>query len=167
MRASSSTAARRPHWPIANPTRSDWGRKQLSAYLGDDESCWADHDATILLEEKGWKGEILVDQGSSDQFLDLLRPEALAEACGKMMPGFGEQMRRASLDAGVPTAILSRQTAGILDKSLVVTLPGKPGSIRVCLDAIFPAIPYCIDLIGGAYLEGDPDVVQVFRPKAK
>ncbi|MEQ5871015.1 S-formylglutathione hydrolase [Sagittula sp. NFXS13] len=65
--------------PIANPTQSDWGRKQLSAYLGDDESAWADHDATLLLEDKGWKGDILVDQGQADQFLDLLKPDALAE----------------------------------------------------------------------------------------
>lgn len=91
-------------------------------------------------------------------------PEALAEVCGKMLPGFGEQMRAASLQAGVPTAILSRQTAGIVEKSLVVTLPGKPASIRVCLDAIFPAIPYCIDLIGGPRLEGNSAKVHVFRP---
>ena len=83
------------------------------------------------------------------------------------MPGFGEAMRAASLAAGVPTAILSRQTAAILDQSLVVTLPGKPAAVRVCLDAVFPAIPYCIDLIGGAYLEGNPDVVKVFRPQPK
>ena len=91
-------------------------------------------------------------------------PEALEQACEKLLPGFGERMRAASLDVGVPTAILSRQTAGIADKSLVVTMPGKPGSIRVCLDAIMPAIPYCIDLLGGPYLEGNPDKVKVFRP---
>ena len=85
----------------------------------------------------------------------------------KELRGFGELMRRASLDVGVPTAILSRQTAGVVGTSLVVNLPGKPGSIRVCLDAIFPAVPYCVDLIGGPYLEGNPDVVQVFRPKKK
>ena len=94
-------------------------------------------------------------------------PEAMEATCDKLMPGFGERMRMASLEAGVPTAILSRQTAGILQKSLIVNLPGKPGSIRVCLDAIFPAVPYCIDLIGGPYLEGNPGVVQVFRPKKK
>lgn len=94
-------------------------------------------------------------------------PEAMAEACDKLLPGFGELMRTASLAAGVPTAILSRQTAGILRSCLVVNLPGKPQSIRVCLDAVFPAIPYCIDLIGGARLEGDPEVVQVFRPAKK
>jgi molybdopterin adenylyltransferase len=92
-------------------------------------------------------------------------PEALADVFDKTLPGFGEEMRRASLAAGVPTAILSRQTAGIVGSTLVVTLPGKPASIRVCLDAVFPAIPYCIELIGGPYLEGNPAVVQVFRPK--
>ncbi len=92
-------------------------------------------------------------------------PEAMTELLEKTLPGFGESMRAASLAAGVPTAILSRQSAGILGRSLVVNLPGKPGSIRVCLDAVFPAIPYCIDLIGGPYLEGNPAVVKVFRPK--
>ena len=69
--------------PIAHPTQSDWGRKQLGAYLGNDESVWAEHDSTLLLEEYGWKGEILVDQGASDQFLDLLKPEALAGMMAK------------------------------------------------------------------------------------
>ena len=94
-------------------------------------------------------------------------PEAIRDVCEKELPGFGEKMGAASLDAGVPTAILSRQTAAILGRALVVTLPGKPGSIRVCLDAVFPAIPYCIDLIGGPRLEGNADVVEVFRPKGK
>ncbi|MCA8974245.1 MAG: molybdopterin adenylyltransferase [Planctomycetes bacterium] len=94
-------------------------------------------------------------------------PEAIGDVCHKELPGFGEQMRAASLAQGVPTAILSRQTAAILDHTLVVTLPGKPASIRVCLDAVFPAIPYCIDLIGGPRLEGNPDVVRVFRPPGK
>ncbi|MBK8097751.1 MAG: molybdopterin adenylyltransferase [Planctomycetes bacterium] len=94
-------------------------------------------------------------------------PEAIDDVCHKQLPGFGEQMRAASLRAGVPTAILSRQTAAILDRTLVVTLPGKPASIRVCLDAVFPAIPYCIDLIGGPRLLGNPAVVAVFRPEGK
>jgi S-formylglutathione hydrolase len=69
--------------PIAHPTQSDWGRKQLGAYLGNDESAWSDHDSTLLLEEYGWKGDLLVDQGASDQFLDLLKPEALADMIAK------------------------------------------------------------------------------------
>jgi len=83
-----------------------------------------------------------------------------------MMPGFGELMRQVSLQY-VPTAILSRQTAGIRGKSLIINLPGKPKSIRECLDAVFPAVPYCIDLIGGAYIETNEEVIKAFRPKAK
>lgn len=94
-------------------------------------------------------------------------PEAMDEVLDKELPGFGELMRRASLDAGVPTAILSRQTAGITGQSLVVNLPGKPNSVRTCLDAVFPAIPYGIELAGGPILDGNPDVVDVFRPKKR
>lgn len=94
-------------------------------------------------------------------------PEAMEQILEKELRGFGELMRKASLDAGVPTAILSRQTAGLVRSTLVVNMPGKPNSIRTCLDAIFPAVPYCIELAGGPYLEGNPEVVQVFRPKKK
>jgi molybdopterin adenylyltransferase len=92
--------------------------------------------------------------------------EATEAVCEKILPGFGERMRQESLKY-VPTAILSRQTAGIRGKTLIVNLPGKPKSIRECLDAVFPAIPYCIDLIGGAYLETNESVIKVFRPKNK
>lgn len=92
-------------------------------------------------------------------------PEATEAVCQKMLPGFGELMRAVSLKS-VPTAILSRQTAGIRGKSLIVNLPGKPAAIRECLLAVFPAIPYCIDLIGGPRLETNPAVVTAFRPKA-
>jgi molybdopterin adenylyltransferase len=81
------------------------------------------------------------------------------------MPGFGELMRTRSL-LEVPTAILSRQLAGLRGRSLIVNLPGKPAAIRTCLDAVFPAIPYCLDLIGGDRLETRPDVCAAFRPKA-
>ncbi|HFD78876.1 MAG TPA: molybdopterin adenylyltransferase [Gammaproteobacteria bacterium] len=93
-----------------------------------------------------------------------LVPEATEAVCDKMMPGFGELMRQVSLQY-VPTAILSRQTAGIRNGALIVNLPGKPKSIRECLDAVFPAIPYCIDLIGGPYLEVREEVIRAFRPK--
>lgn len=93
-------------------------------------------------------------------------PEATEAVCEKMMPGFGELMRKKSLEK-VPTAILSRQTAGIRKSSLIVNLPGKPASIRECLEAVFPAIPYCVDLIGGPFLEGTDAAPKVFRPKAK
>ena len=90
-------------------------------------------------------------------------PEATEAVCDKMMPGFGEQMRQVSLQY-VPTAILSRQTAGIRNKKLIVNLPGKPKAIRQCLDAVFPAIPYCIDLLEGPYLECNESVIKPFRP---
>lgn len=93
-------------------------------------------------------------------------PEATEAVCEKILPGFGEQMRAVSLQY-VPTAILSRQTAGIRGKSLIVNLPGKPKAIRECLEAVFPAIPYCIDLIGGPFLEHNPEAIEVFRPKQK
>jgi molybdenum cofactor synthesis domain len=91
-------------------------------------------------------------------------PEATEAVCGKMMPGYGELMRAASLKV-VPTAILSRQTAGIRGRSLIINLPGKPSAIADCLEAVFPATPYCIDLIGGPYFETDPAFCQAFRPK--
>ena len=91
-------------------------------------------------------------------------PEATAAVCDKVMDGFGEQMRAVSLKF-VATAILSRQIAGIRGQSLIINLPGKPKSIRECLDAVFPAVPYCVDLIGGPFLETNEDVVKAFRPK--
>jgi molybdopterin adenylyltransferase len=93
-------------------------------------------------------------------------PEATEDVIDKLMPGFGELMRQVSL-AKVPTAILSRQLAGIRGKSLIVNLPGRPRAIAECLDAVMPAIPYCIDLIEGPYLETDPDVIVAFRPGQK
>lgn len=98
--------------------------------------------------------------------------EATEAVCQKMMPGFGELMRQVSLKA-VPTAILSRQEAGIYfpaesgHGALIVNLPGSPKAIRECLIAVFPAIPYCVDLIEGPYLETNEDVVVAFRPKSK
>jgi molybdopterin adenylyltransferase len=93
-------------------------------------------------------------------------PEATEAVIDKLMPGFGEHMRTVSL-RHVPTAILSRQLAGIRGRSLIVNLPGKPAAIAECLEAVFPAIPYCIDLIGGPFLVTDEAFVKAFRPKQK
>jgi molybdopterin adenylyltransferase len=108
---------------------------------------------------------LIVTTGGTGPALRDVTPEATEAVCQKMLPGFGELMRQVSLNY-VPTAILSRQCAGIRNQSLIVNLPGKPSAIRQCLDAVFPAIPYCIDLIGGPYLESNPDVIKVFRPKS-
>ncbi len=109
---------------------------------------------------------MVVTTGGTGPALRDVTPEATQNVCQKMLPGFGEQMRSVSLQY-VPTAILSRQSAGIRNKSLIINLPGKPKSIRECLDAVFPAVPYCIDLIEGPYLETNEDVIKAFRPKAK
>ena len=115
--------------------------------LADEESC-------CLIVTTGGTGPAKRD----------VTPEATEAVCDRMMPGFGELMRAESLKF-VPTAILSRQTAGLRGSSLIVNLPGKPKSIRECLDAVFPAIPYCIDLMDGPYLECDEAVIKPFRPK--
>ncbi len=92
-------------------------------------------------------------------------PEATEAVSDKLLPGFGELMRATSLKY-VPTAILSRQTAGIRGRTLIVNLPGRPKAIRENLEAVFPAIPYCIDLIGGPRLETNEAAMKAFRPKA-
>jgi molybdopterin adenylyltransferase len=89
--------------------------------------------------------------------------EATEAFCQKILPGFGELMRMESLKY-VPTAILSRQTAGIFENTLIVNLPGKPAAIAQCLQAVFPAIPYCIDLIDGPFIIANEANVKVFRP---
>jgi molybdopterin adenylyltransferase len=108
---------------------------------------------------------LIVTTGGTGPALRDITPEATEAVCTKMMPGFGELMRQVSLQV-VPTAILSRQTAGIRGSSLIVNLPGKPSSISECLVAVMPAIPYCIDLIGGAHIEVGGGLT-AFRPKQK
>ncbi|MDM5121151.1 molybdopterin adenylyltransferase [Aeromonas rivipollensis] len=107
---------------------------------------------------------LIVTTGGTGPAKRDVTPEATEAVCDRMMPGFGELMRAESLKF-VPTAILSRQTAGLRGSALIVNLPGKPKSIRECLDAVFPAIPYCIDLMDGPYLECDDAVIKPFRPK--
>ena len=110
---------------------------------------------------------IVVTGGTGPAARDMT-PESTESVCQKMMPGFGEQMRAVSLTK-VPTAILSRQTAGIRQTpgncALIINLPGSPKAIAECLDAVFAAVPYCVDLIGGPFLETDPNRIAAFRPK--
>jgi molybdopterin adenylyltransferase len=107
---------------------------------------------------------LVVTTGGTGPALRDVTPEATEAVCDKVLDGFGEQMRAVSLKV-VPTAILSRQIAGVRGRSLIVNLPGKPSAIRDCLLAVFPAIPYCIDLIEGPYLTTNESVVKAFRPK--
>lgn len=118
----------------------------------------------FMVDELGC--DLVLTTGGTGPALRDVTPEATEAVCEKMMPGFGELMRTASLKY-VPTAILSRQTAGIRGHALIINLPGNPKAIRECLEPIFPAIPYCIDLIDGAYIQTDESIMKVFRPKQK
>lgn len=115
----------------------------------------ADRESCCLVVTTGGTGPALRD----------VTPEATEAVCQKMLPGFGELMRQESLKY-VPTAILSRQTAGIRNQTLILNLPGKPKAIGQCLSVVFPAIPYCIDLIGGPFLTTNEAVMTVFRPES-
>ena len=106
---------------------------------------------------------LVVTTGGTGPAARDVTPEATQAVCDKLLPGFGEAMRAASL-AHVPTAILSRQTAGVRGKTLIVNLPGRPKAIRENLEAVFPAIPYCVDLIGGPRLETNESLMKSFRP---
>jgi molybdopterin adenylyltransferase len=126
-----------------------------------DEQPLIEHTMISMADEK--KCCLIITCGGTGPAKRDVTPEATEAVCQKMLPGFGELMRQESLKY-VPTAILSRQTAGIRNQTLIVNLPGKPKAIRQCLDAVFPAIPYCIDLLEGPYFECNKDVVKVFRP---
>lgn len=127
-----------------------------------DEQALIEKTLIEMTDEEGCC--LVVTTGGTGPAKRDVTPEATEAVCDRMMPGFGELMRTESLKY-VPTAILSRQTAGLRKQTLILNLPGKPKAIRQCLDAVFPAIPYCIDLMEGPFLECDEQVIQVFRPK--
>ncbi|MGA3301789.1 MAG: molybdopterin adenylyltransferase [Methylovirgula sp.] len=120
-------------------------------------------DTLIELADQDHCDLILTTGGTGPAPRDLT-PEATAAAAPRILPGFGELMRQTSLQQ-VPTAILSRQIAAHRGACLIINLPGKPASIEICLDAVFPAVPYCLDLIGAARIETNPAELKSFRPK--
>ena len=140
---------------------SPW--KEVYRCIEDDQQTLED-TMKELVDIEGCS--LVVTTGGTGPAARDVTPEATEAVCDRMMPGFGELMRAESLKF-VPTAILSRQTAGLRGSSLIVNLPGKPKSIRECLDAVFPAIPYCIDLMDGPFLECNEEVIKPFRPKKK
>ena len=139
----------------------DW---EAAPRLIPDERAIIEQTLRELCDQEGCC--LVVTTGGTGPAKRDVTPEATEAVCDKLLDGFGELMRAVSLKV-VPTAILSRQIAGIRGKSLIVNLPGKPSAIRDCLLAVFPAIPYCIDLIEGPYLTTNESVVRAFRPKAK
>jgi molybdopterin adenylyltransferase len=147
-------------------------RKVVANYTNDscDFSYWIVPDEEEQILEKLIhlsdieKCCLIFTTGGTGPALRDVTPEATEKACQKMLPGFGELMRAASL-AYVSTAILSRQTAGIRNQTVIVNLPGKPSAIETCLKAVFPAIPYCIDLLEGPFMICNPETIQIFRPE--
>lgn len=154
----------------------DLGGPAIEAYFAEILSCPWNAERRLVSDEQPeievalralvdeLECDLVVTTGGTGPAPRDVTPEATLAVGEKVMPGFGELMRQVSLQY-VPTAILSRQTAVIRGRALIVNLPGKPKSIRECLDAVMPAIPYCIDLIGGFYFTTNEAKVKAFRPK--
>lgn len=135
---------------------------QPVAQIVPDEQPLIEQAMITMIDEQGC--HLVITTGGTGPAPRDITPEATEAVCEKMMPGFGELMRTESLKS-VPTAILSRQTAGIRGQALIVNLPGSPKAIEECMNAVMPAIPYCVELIGGPFLDTDPAKVVGFRPK--
>ena len=164
----SDRASRGEYEDLGGPAIEEWIGKALTSpwraerRLVPDEQDQVEAALRELCDEVGCA--LVVTTGGTGPAPRDITPEATEAVCEKILDGFGELMRSVSLQY-VPTAILSRQMAGIRGSSLVVNLPGKPSAIADCLEAVFPAIPYCIDLIEGPYLEVDENFTKAFRPK--
>ena len=128
-----------------------------------DEQITIERTLKELVDQE--KCQLVLTTGGTGPALRDVTPEATLAVADRVMPGFGEQMRQVSLRF-VPTAILSRQVGVIRKQALILNLPGQPKAIRETLDGVFAAVPYCIDLIGGPYIETHENVIKVFRPKA-
>jgi molybdopterin adenylyltransferase len=152
------------------PALREWLARAIASPAWRDETrLIADEQPVIeatlkeLVDEMGC--HLVLTTGGTGPASRDVTPEATLAIADKVMPGFGEQMRQVSLRY-VPTAILSRQVGVVRGRALILNLPGQPKAIKETLDGIFPAVPYCIDLIGGPYVETNEDVCKAFRPKS-
>ncbi|MBN2866974.1 MAG: molybdopterin adenylyltransferase [Thiotrichales bacterium] len=164
----SDRASRGEYEDLGGPAMQAWISDALSNEWTAVARVIADEqdliEATLKeLADEHQCGLILTTGGTGPAKRDVT-PEATEAVCDKILDGFAEQMRAVSLKY-VPTAILSRQIAGTRGASLIINLPGKPSAIGECLEAVFPAVPYCVDLIDGPYLETNESFVKAFRPK--
>jgi len=164
----SDRASRGEYEDLGGPAMQEWIGKALAcewqpvAKVIEDEQTLIEQTLKDLADKE--QCDLILTTGGTGPAKRDVTPEATAMVCDKILDGFAEQMRAVSLQY-VPTAILSRQIAGTRGASLIINLPGKPSAISECLEAVFPAVPYCIDLIEGAYLETDDNFVKAFRPK--
>ena len=163
----SDRAARGEYQDLCGPAMAAWLKtavtsphELLTSVVADGVDSVGGELVRLCDEERV---DLILTSGGTGPSPRDLTPEAMKVVLEKELPGFGELMRKISLET-VPTAILSRQTAGTRGTTLIVNLPGKPASIAVCLDAVFPAVPYCLDLIGAGRIETDPAVCRAFRP---
>ena len=151
------------------PAAEDWLRRVITMPVEILRRITPDGRAEVASElcdlADIWQADLILATGGTGPSPRDLTPEAMGDVVTRHFPGFGELMRAVSLRE-VPTAILSRQGAGTRGKTLIITLPGKPSAIATCLDAVFPAVPYCLDLMGAGRIETDPAVCKAFRPKA-
>lgn len=164
----SDRASRGEYEDLGGPALREWLERAISSEweaitrVVPDEQPQLEAELKALCDDEGCC--LVVTTGGTGPAPRDITPEATEAIADKLLDGFGELMRSVSLKY-VPTAILSRQIAVIRSKSLIVNLPGKPSAIADCLEAVFPAIPYCIDLIEGPYLENNEKFIKVFRPK--
>lgn len=163
----SDRASKGEYEDLGGPAMQEWMQKALKGEWQAYARVIPDEQETIaatLIELEQLGCCLIVTTGGTGPARRDVTPEATEQVCDKILDGFGEQMRAVSLQY-VPTAILSRQIAGIRNQCLIVNLPGKPSAIDDCLNAVFPAVPYCIDLIEGPYIETNEEVFKTFRPK--
>ena len=164
----SDRASRGEYEDLGGSAMQEWVRKALIttwtpvAKIVEDDQSLIEQTLIDLIDNEGCC--LVVTTGGTGPAKRDVTPEATHNICDKILDGFAEQMRAVSLKY-VPTAILSRQIAGTRGSCLVINLPGKPSAISECLEAVFPAVPYCIDLIGGDYLETNDTFTKAFRPK--
>jgi molybdopterin adenylyltransferase len=151
------------------PALEEWFRAALSTpwqmvtRLIPDEQPVIEHTLKELVDRE--RCHLVLTTGGTGPAPRDVTPEATVAVADKVLPGFGEQMRQVSLKY-VPTAILSRQVGVVRKHALILNLPGQPKAIKETLDGVFAAVPYCIDLIGGPYIETHEEVIKVFRPKS-
>jgi len=163
----SDRASRGEYQDKGGPAAEEWLRSVIVSNVEIRREIIADGresvaDALIRLADD-WGADLILATGGTGPAPRDQTPEGMRDAIDMDLPGFGEAMRTASL-AEVPTAILSRQGAGVRGKTLIITLPGKPAAIATCLNAVFAAVPYCLDLIGAARIDTDPARCAAFRP---
>ena len=164
----SDRASRGEYEDKGGPAAESWLREVITSDITIERQIIPDGRDSVADAFRHWAdtrgADLILATGGTGPAPRDLTPEAMADVIEKDLPGFGELMRQVSLRE-VPTAILSRQGAGTRGKTLIITLPGKPSAIATCLNAVFPAVPYCLDLTGAARIETDPARCMAFRPK--